>query len=102
MRGHAPTASEDAARLQRWHESLRHDPQVGVFERNLDTGEGYWDDNTLAAWGLPPGAPALSPLELRSRLLPADRDLLDAEGVKAAFVKALHAARTRAQELGRA
>ncbi len=27
---------------------------------------------------------------------------LDAEGVKAAFVKALHAARTRAQELGRA
>lgn len=50
----------------------------------------------------------LSPTTLREQVTSkggttfAALTTLDAEGVKAAFVKALHAARTRAQELGRA
>lgn len=50
----------------------------------------------------------LSPATLREQVTSkggttfAALTTLDAEGVKAAFVKALHAARTRAQELGRA
>lgn len=71
----------DLERLRRWFAVTRHDRSVGIFERNLDTGQAAWDDRLCALSGLPPGTPANSFDEFLASVVPADR-----EGVRERWV----------------
>lgn len=69
-----PHADPDLERLRRWYAVTRHDCSVGIFERNLDTGQAAWDDRLCALSGLPVGTPANSFEAFLASVVPADRD----------------------------
>lgn len=75
-RAHDPASAEhaDLERLRRWFAVTRHDRSLGIFERNLDTGEATWDDRLCALSGLPPGTPANSFDDFLASVVPADRE----------------------------
>lgn len=44
--------------LQRWFNATQRDPAIGLFERNIDSGEVHWDARLRALWDWPAdGAP---------------------------------------------
>jgi PAS domain S-box-containing protein len=66
--------AERSERLHRWHEATRHDRSIGMFERNLDTGDAYWDDRLCEISGMPPGTPSPDYQHFLETVLPEDRD----------------------------
>lgn len=57
---------------------------LGVFERDLTTGEGVWSDRTREIYGLPKDSAPLTAEQLRARIHPDDWD-----GREAAFQRML-------------
>ena len=55
-------------------ELVRGLKQIGLWQRNLRTGEAHWDDTMLALWGLPPGSPPPSREHATARVVPSDRE----------------------------
>ncbi len=52
--------------------------RVGSFERDLDTGQGYWSDELFRMIGLPPKASSPDFETFLRAVHPEDRDLVDA------------------------
>lgn len=67
----APKAIE--GRSERWRAALEHDPQLGLFERNLDTGHGWWDATLRSIWGLSADEPLPEQDELIGAILQPDQ-----------------------------
>lgn len=69
----APVPARRAAILQRWHGALLSDDQVGVFERNLETGEDRWDESLRRMLNWPADAPEADPVQREELIWPDDR-----------------------------
>ena len=51
----APTSTPPSPAADALLDHVRRLGQIGVWQRDLRSGVGVWDDNTWRFWGLPPG-----------------------------------------------
>ncbi len=58
--------------LQRWHDASVGDPNVGFFERNIDTDEVHWDERMFALYDRPVSMGPLGREGLLRAILPED------------------------------
>jgi two-component system sensor histidine kinase UhpB len=54
----APGERERIGLLLRWHRATQPEAAVGFFERDIDSGQGYWDSGMREIWGLAYAGPA--------------------------------------------
>ena len=75
----APAPAADAAPPSRLADLLRTAQtlgRIGVWERDLRSGQGLWDDHVWRFWGLPPRPEAPSMPEAEQAVHPDDREAL--------------------------
>jgi PAS domain S-box-containing protein len=60
--------------LQRWFNATQHDPAIGLFERNIDTGEVHWDARLRALWDWPAEGPPPDAEQFHASVVEDDRE----------------------------
>ena len=69
----AATTASTATTADAVLDHVRRLGQIGVWQRDLRSGVGVWDDNTWRFWGLPPGSSVPSALATLQQVHPDDR-----------------------------
>ncbi len=72
-------AETEVARLTELLDLAREFGRLGVWERDLRTFEGRWDDQVMRFWGLEPGSHTPDFARAVQNILPADREALAAD-----------------------
>ncbi len=67
------TAQHEARHLAELLATAQEFGRVGVWERDLRSGEGHWDRNVLEFWGLDPAGPTPSHADASLSVHPEDR-----------------------------